>query len=57
MLTVKKTLKMSIARDELDVNRLEEALAEAFEEFEKRVMRNALEEMEKGALEEEKGRW
>ena len=38
------------------MNRLEEALAQAFQEFQKRVMRRALEEMERGILEEEQGR-
>jgi len=56
MLRVKETLEISIPQDGLDVNRLEEALAEAFKEFQERVMSRALEEMEKGVLEEEQGR-
>jgi len=56
MLRVQETLQIIVPQEGLDVNRLEEALAEAFREFEKRVMRKALEEMERGVLEEEQGR-
>jgi len=56
MLRVKETLEISIPREGLNVNRLEEALAEAFREFQKRVMIRALEEIEKEVLEEEQGR-
>ena len=56
MLRVKETLEISIPREGLNVNRLEEALAEAFREFEKRVVGKVLEEVEKEILEEEQGR-
>jgi len=51
MLRVKEPLELGIPREGLNVNRLEETLAEASREFEKRVMRRALEEMEKRVLE------
>jgi len=56
MLRVKETLEVSIPQDGLDMNRLEEILAEVFEEFEKRVVGKVLEEVEKEILEEEQGR-
>jgi len=56
MLRVKETLEVSIPQDGLDMNRLEEILAEAFEEFEKRVVGKVLEEVEKKILEEEQER-
>lgn len=56
MLRVEETLEISIPREGLNVNRLEETMAEAFREFQKRVMIRALEEMEKEVLEEEQGR-
>jgi hypothetical protein len=56
MLRVQETLEISIPREGLNVNRLEEALAQAFQEFEKRVMMAALEEIERKVLEEERER-
>jgi len=56
MLRVEETLEISIPQDGLDMNRLEEILAEAFEEFEKRVVGKVFEEVEKEILEEEQER-
>jgi len=56
MLRVEETLEISIPQDGLDINRLEEILAEAFEEFEKRVVGKVFEEVEKEILEEEQER-
>lgn len=56
MLRVKGTLEISISREGLNVDRLEEALAEAFRQFEKRVVGKVSEEIEKKILEEEQAR-
>ncbi|MBA7671168.1 hypothetical protein ES703_79320 [subsurface metagenome] len=50
-----ETLELSIAEDDMDVNRLEQYLAREIKEFGKRVFVKALQEIEAKKLEQAKG--